>query len=344
MYKYCSQNDLLYKLFFDKDHRDHMMRLVYLFLIHPPMKQLVPFLVLGIAISAVPFAFGASGDTTAPMGTTTVTPTTVATPTATVTSTGVATPTATVTSQTTVNPMALSAAPSVSPAAGSALGEYRAVNCSTSTVFSTNSCDQCFDGGAVKPGTRITGLFDNWTNASSNYLVAYKEEQKSPNMVKFGNSTWTATPADDTKIWKYSSDVQWIGGSGTTASGATRSSFMVNPGSKVKFYEADLGAGYTFEKTDKKNGEMIGMLRFPVVAHIMDMTTATEAPATTHYECVAYKYDAPVAPTGTGGATPTKPVPPKEATETQTGPETLLLIAAAFFIAFGMMFTLRRRV
>jgi hypothetical protein len=30
-------------------------------------------------------------------------------------------------------------------------------------------------------------------------------------------------------------------------------------------------------------------------------------------------------------------------TQTETGPETLLLIAAAFFIAFGMMMTLRKR-
>lgn len=117
---------------------------------------------------------------------------------------------------------------------------------------------------------------------------------------------------------------------------------MINPGSKVKFYEADLGAGYTFEKTDKKNGEMIGMLRFPVVAHVMDMNTANEGAATTHYECVAYKLDEPAVATGTG-ATPEKKTPPKEATQTETGPETLLLIIAAFFIAFGMMFTLRRR-
>ena len=42
-------------------------------------------------------------------------------------------------------------------------------------------------------------------------LVAYKNEQKTPNMVKFGNSTWVSTPVSEAAIWKYSSDVAWSG-------------------------------------------------------------------------------------------------------------------------------------
>ncbi len=230
-------------------------------------------------------------------------------------------------------------APTISALAGSALGEYKSVSCNSNSAFAANSCDQCFDGGMVKVGTRMTGLFDNWTNATTNVLKAMKDEQKTPNMVKFGNSTWVSTPVSEAAIWKYASDVAWTSmGTGATA----KQEFLLQPNTKVRFLEADIGAGYTLEKTDRKNGELVGMLRFPVVSRTIDVRTATEGAPDTHYECVAYKLDAPTPATPT--PTPTKPTPPKEITKTETGPETLLLIAAAFFIAFGMMFTLRKRV
>jgi hypothetical protein len=165
-------------------------------------------------------------------------------------------------------------------------------------------------------------------------------------MVKFGNTTWSTSPASEAGVWKYSSDVVWSSGSGA------KSSFILSPGQKVKFIEADLNGGYILDKTDKKNGEMVGMLRFPVVSHVTNAQTATEGAADTHYECVAYKLDTPaVAVVAPPVSTPTPvtptPVAPKtpakEMTKTETGPETLLLIAAAFFIAFGLMFTLRKR-
>ena len=62
---------------------------------------------------------------------------------------------------------------------------------------------------------------------------------------------------------------------------------------------------------------------------------------------MAYKLDVPapvVAAPETPVPEPVKPAPVPEMTKTETGPETLLLIAAAFFIAFGLMFTLRKRV
>lgn len=231
----------------------------------------------------------------------------------------------------------LSAAPTVAPSAGSALGEYKTVSCSSNSSFTVNSCDQCFDGGSVKVGSRITGLFDTWTNPTANILISYKDEQKTPNMAKFGNSTWTTTPASEAGVFKYSSDVMW-----TPAGSGSRSSFTLSPSTKVKFIEADVGAGYTLEKTDRKNGEIVGILKFPVVSHSVSLQDAKEGAATTHNECVAYKLDAPVAVVAP--VIPAKVAPVKEMTQTETGPETLLLIAAAFFIAFGLMFTLRRRV
>ncbi len=302
------------------------------------MRSFLSFVVLASVTTSLT-TFAATGDMalpTLPSAAPTVTPTAVATP---------ATPVATsgtsmlpsVTPDVRTTSMNAAATPTVA-SAGSSLGEYKSVSCSSNPSFSVNSCNQCFES-SVKVGVRLTGIFDNWTNPTTDALIAYKDEQKNPNLIKFGNSIWTSTPADDTKVWKYSNEAQWIS-SGT----GTRSQFILSPSSKIKFLEADFGAGFTLDKTDKKNGEVVGMLRFPVVYHTLNLQSASEGVATTHYECVAYKLDAPVvAPTGTG-APEVKPTTPADVTKTQTGPETLLLIAAAFFIAFGMMFALRRRV
>ncbi len=118
--------------------------------------------------------------------------------------------------------------------------------------------------------------------------------------------------------------------------------YILGAGQKVKFIEADLAAGYTLTKSDRKNGELVGMMKYPIVAHAVD-SVGNEGAAKTHNECVAYNLSAPVVTPVTPTPTPT-PVTP-EITKTATGPaETLILILAAFFIAFGLMFSLRKRI
>ncbi len=155
-----------------------------------------------------------------------------------------------------------------------------------------------------------------------------------PNMVRFGNTTWTANPADETKFWKYSSDIVWV-----QAGSGGKNQFILPAGQTVKFMESDLAAGYKLEKTDKKDGEIAGLLRFPLVSHVID-ASANESAASTSYECATFSVAAAAVMPTTPGVKPT----PKDITSTKTGPETLLLIVAAFFIAFGLMFSLRRRV
>jgi hypothetical protein len=215
---------------------------------------------------------------------------------------------------------------------GSGLWEFRSVSCTTNPAFATNSCDQCFDGGSVKVGETITGLFDNWLNNTTTIQVAYREEQKYPNMVRFGNTTWTQNPPDETKFWKYPSDIVWV-----QAGSGWKNQYILPAGQSVKFMEADIGAGFKLERTDKRNGEVAGMLRFPLVSHSID-ASANESIANTTYECATFSVASSPTP-----VTPEKPTP-QEITTTKTGPETLLLIVAAFFIAFGLMFSLRKNV
>ena len=117
----------------------------------------------------------------------------------------------------------LTAAPSTSVAMSTSLGENKSVSCVSNSAFATNSCDACFDGGSVTVGKRLTGLFDNWTNNSTGLMIAYQNEQKNPNMVSFGATTWTASPTDESKLWKSSSDIIWS----PTQTGSTKMQYIL---------------------------------------------------------------------------------------------------------------------
>lgn len=236
----------------------------------------------------------------------------------------------------------LNAAPNTTAvtATSTSLGEYKEVSCASDAIFGQNTCDQCFVGKAVKTGERLTGLFDNWTNTTSNILIAVKDEQKVPTMVAF-DSVWTPTSADQSKMWVSSPEIAWVPGT------SGKDEFTLMSGQEVKFMQTDLGAGYTLTSSNKKNGEVIGLLKFPVTYYTMDVATATRSTsAETHYECVTYTLEAPTVtpPTPTEPNKPTTPKTPENPTKVETGPaETLVLIIAAFFIAFGLMISLRKR-
>ena len=211
------------------------------------------------------------------------------------------------------------------------LGEYTEVACSTDMAFSQNSCTQCFVGATAKVGEKKTDLFDNWTNPTSDSVfVIVKDEQKIPQMISFG-SNWVPASSDESKMWKNSPAIEWTPNN-------EKQEFSLLPNQEIRFIETDLGAGYTLESTTKKHGEIVGMLKFPLTYYTQSLATAERSnTSTTHYECVKVTLDNPTIPT-----TPETPVAPK--TDVETGPaETLVLIIAAFFIAFGLMISLRKR-
>lgn len=232
-------------------------------------------------------------------------------------------------------PAAATAVVPVNSTQTTSLAENKSISCASNSAFGSNSCDQCFDGGSVAVRKKLTGLFDNWTNNTTSLMIAYQSEQKDPNIITFGTTKWSSTPSDETKLWKNSSDIIWT----PTQSGSTKLQYILPAGQKIKFIEAELGAGYTLDKTDRKNGELVGMIKYPIVAHIID-SVGNEGAAKVHNECVAYVLSAP-------GVTPPVKVAPitPAITKTETGPtETIILIIAAFFIAFGLMFSLRKRI
>ncbi len=244
-----------------------------------------------------------------------------------------------------------------------AVSDYAEVSCTSQAFFTANSCNQCFDGKGIKEKERAGGgnmydVFANPNAAGGAQYVLYEDEHIQSvagiSIVNLGGAgtQWSSTGAE----WKISKEIMFVTDSGGT--NPNRKVYFVAPGQKVKVTESVLGAGYQLISSDKVNGDYVGMVKFPVAYH--EVVGGTEGAKKTHYECVAYKLDGKVAgststgvtttgttvkPAGTTTTTkPTTPIKPNaNMTKTQTGPESLLLIAAAFFISFGLMFSLRRR-
>jgi hypothetical protein len=49
------------------------------------------------------------------------------------------------------------------------------------------------------------------------------------------------------------------------------------------------GTYITLNKTDKKAGEYIGMMKFPLIYRYVDLNTQKESDPIPHFECVTYK-------------------------------------------------------
>lgn len=211
-------------------------------------------------------------------------------------------------------------------------GDYKEIQCSTQSFFAANNCNQCFEGGKVAVGQKITGLYDTWTNKNTTEQIAYKDEQVYPDMVNLGGSgvSWKITPSDPKLFWKYGTEVLWV----DSLTGSGKQEFVLDPGKTVTYMEADLGANVSLEKSDKTAGEYVGLMRFPVAFHDV-ATDGKDGPLQMHYECVAFASEAAPAPTPA-------PTPTPQATEVKTGPESFLLLAFAALLSLSF-FAFRRK-
>lgn len=213
-------------------------------------------------------------------------------------------------------------------------GDYKEIECSTQAFFAANNCNQCFDGGKVAVGQKVTGLYDTWTNKNATEQIAYKDEQVYPEIVNLGGdaTSWKSTPSDPATFWKYGSEVLWV----DSLTGSGKQEYVLDPGKTVTMMEADLGANYSLEKTDKKAGEFVGLAKFPVAFH--DVTAAgKDGPVQLHYECVAFASESAPAPAPKPAPTPVK------ATAVKTGPESFLLLALAALLSLSLVAFRRKK-
>lgn len=220
-----------------------------------------------------------------------------------------------------------------------AVGDYKEVACTTE-YFTANSCGQCFEGGKLAIGGKVSGLYDMWTNKNSSEQIAYKDEQTFPEMVPLSaGTTFSANPTDPATFWKYGSSVIWT----DSATGTGKQEFMLEAGKSVKFMEADLGAAYTLNTTDISKGEVVGIAKFPLAYHAVD-NNGNEGKKETHIECVTYTADVAMAKVVPVETAKPAPVKPPKMTAVKTGPESFILFALSLLIAAGFIAFRRRRV
>ncbi len=199
-------------------------------------------------------------------------------------------------------------------------GAYEELECSSDAVFATNSCSQCFDGGAQSQWANIGLLSDLWINTGNTDQLLYKEEQVDPKMENLGGSSWSQVPTSDS-FWEhpaefndlYSEDVE---------------GYILKAGEQVTWIKSKLGYAYKLDANPAADGENIGLLVYNIRTHALIDGNIDEE-GIDHKECVLFKSQA--------GETPVEPPviveePPRLP---ETGAEHVLLLMIALLLGFG---------
>ncbi len=228
------------------------------------------------------------------------------------------------------------------PAIFAASGDYKEVACGTQTFFGSNTCNQCFDGGTLTPGQKLTGLYDSWTNKNATEQVIYQDEQMNPTLINLGGNgtSFVSNPLDEAKFWKFGSEIIFTPESSGSGS-VKRNVFSLKPGKTVRVMDSEFGAYYQLEKTDAKKGAFVALVKFPVNYHDVSDQTGKAGLVQKHLECVAFSADVPAASV----STPVKIVPtPAQVTTVKTGAaDTFLFVGLAMLLALAFMFARKRR-
>lgn len=224
-----------------------------------------------------------------------------------------------------------------------AAGDLKEIPCDKD-YFTSNWCEQCFDGGSKKIGEQITWFYDKWNNPTDTQQIIYEEEQTMPSLINLGgNGTeWLQNPQDPKDFWKFASDIKWAELSvDTTSTWSTSSwttsspkmtgkSFYLEEGKSVTFLEAAMWASQSITKSDKKLGDPVGLLKYTINYHDID-EYGNPGTLKTHDECVAYYLGSQATPVAK-----VEPKPePKQVTQVKTGPEMYVLFLLAMWLSIA---------
>lgn len=228
-----------------------------------------------------------------------------------------------------------------SVSAVSAAGNYTEVACTTDPSFNANQCNQCFDGGTLGVGGKVSDLYDDWKNTGSGSMIAYQKDQTWPTMVNLGGSgtAFSQNPADQALFWKYGRDTIWI----NSKERAGDKEYELAAGKSVRFFEGELGASFSLDRTNVKNGQTVGLMKFPV-KFVRVSDDGTESAPATHTECVLFRASVVEAAPVVVTPAPVIPKPqPQAVTHTKTGPEMTILLAIAASGAVALWMVRRKR-
>lgn len=209
---------------------------------------------------------------------------------------------------------------------------FDSIACDSDPAFAQNSCNQCFDGGEKSQGDTVGLLSDDWKNDSTNSQIVYKEDQKLPFMqdISSGSASWSQVP-DSESFWEYSDEFNALYDS-------KQEGYVLPAGQKVMWMKSKLGYGYTLDKNTLSKGGNIGLLVYPFKPHNILESGEITIDDVEHRECVLFKSaGAPSTPeTPSTPSTPEKPQLPK------TGPESIVFVAIALLLAFGLLMFTRK--
>ncbi|MDD4151020.1 MAG: LPXTG cell wall anchor domain-containing protein [Candidatus Gracilibacteria bacterium] len=214
---------------------------------------------------------------------------------------------------------------------------YNTVDCSTDTIFSENSCNQCFDGGEKATGDNIGMMEDLWKNDSSSDRLIYKEEQEMPKMVNPASDkvTWSQNPTDDKDFWAYTPELEALYSSGSDA-------YVLTPGASVTWLKSTLGSAYKLDSNKQEKGKNIGLLVYPIITHSI-LEDGTPSPdSTTHKECVLFK-SADANKIETPAPTPVEVKAPPVKALPKTGPAENMLVILALLLTAGLVYFRRKK-
>ncbi len=209
---------------------------------------------------------------------------------------------------------------------------FDSVKCDSDPVFAQNSCNQCFNGGQKSQWDVVGLLSDDWKNDSTNTQIIYKEEQKLPFMQDISNGavTWAQVP-DSQKFWEYSDEFNAL-------YDTKQEGYVLKAANKVIWMKSKLGSGYSLDKNSLPKGNAIGLLIYPFKAHNILETGEITIDDKEHRECVLFKS------AGASLTPPPTPEVPKKQQLPKTGPESIILVAIALLLAFGIVLFTRKSV
>lgn len=198
--------------------------------------------------------------------------------------------------------------------------EVKEVACSTDSVFSEYSCNQCFDGGEKWQGSTVWSLADLWKNTTGVNQILYKELQLMPEMKSLNGASWSEDKVQDS-FWKFTDSLEGL--FDKDASG-----YVLKAWDSVNWIESTEGSSYVLDKNSTERGTNIGLLVYSLSLSNILENWEVSTDQETHKECVLYK----------SGSTPIIPKNEKPKELPKTGPaQFFLLLLLAMFLAFWIL-------
>ena len=195
------------------------------------------------------------------------------------------------------------------------------IECSSDSVFSEYSCNQCFDWWTKSEGEYLWLLTDKWINSSSNSTIMYKEQQDFPEMINLDtdNVEWVQTPWKE-DFWEYSEAFNELYSD-------DQDGYVLTAWDSVEWIKSKLWYAYELERNESEENSNVGLLVYWLLINtILDDWTITWDNIA-HKECILYK-----------SWEPSDNTPDQPRTLPKTWPEDfLLLLLIAMILGFWIV-------